>query len=233
MPDLPNLTGSVRPQQLLATLRPQVFATGSPWKVSDPIVEPLWTGVRALAAVDRAGASLIDAEGDPVPHTGPILEALVTGVQADGIVVDGFVTKQGGPVGPSAYVLPVELPSMSTMFGLRRNRAVDTVKLKEDGLAAVTFAADDEVRLIVTDLLWLDDTSLLDVPLLERRRLLEGVLIESEAVRIGAYVRPPIHTWVGSWRAQGFEGVTFKAANSRYLPGAKNRDWVVSGMPRR
>ena len=151
-------------------LRPQVFATGSPWKVPDPIIEPLWTGVRALAAVDHSGASLIDAEGDPVPHTGPILEALAAGVQADGIVVDGFVTKQAGPVGPSAYVLPAELPSMSTMFGLRRNRAVDTVKLKEDALAAVTFAADDEVRLIVTDLLWLDDTSLLDVPLLERRR---------------------------------------------------------------
>ena len=131
------------------------------------------------------------------------------------------------------YLLSDELPSMTSLFGLRRNRAVDTVKLKEDALAAVTFSADDEVRLIVTDLLWLDDTSLLDIPLLERRRLLEGVLEESDAVRIGAYVRPPIHTWVGSWRSQGFEGITFKAANSRYLPGASNPDWVVSGMPRR
>ena len=57
------------------------------------------------------------------------------------------------------------------------------------------------------DLLWLDDTSLLDVPLLERRRLLEGALVESDFVRVGAYVRPPIDTWVGSWRAQGFEGL--------------------------
>lgn len=233
MPDLPSPSETVRPHELLATLRPQVFAKGSPWKVPDPIVEPLWTGVRSLAAVDHDGASLIDAEGDPVPHTDAILEALVAGIQADGIVVDGFVTKQGGAAGSGVFLLSDELPSMTSLFGLRRNRAVDTMKLKENALAAVTFTADDEVRLIVTDLLWLDDTSLLDVPLLERRRLLEGVLVESEAVRIGAYVRPPIHTWVGSWRSQGFEGVTFKAANSRYLPGAPNPDWVVSGMPRR
>ena len=85
----------------------------------------------------------------------------------------------------------------------------------------------------MTDLLWVDDTSLLDIPLLERRRLLESVLVESDFVRLGAYIRPPIHTWVGSWRAQGFEGLTFKAANSRYRPGESNPEWVVSGMPRR
>jgi hypothetical protein len=32
---------------------------------------------------------------------------------------------------------------------------------------------------------------------------------------------------------QGFSGVTFKAANSRYLPGKPNPEWAVSGMPRR
>ncbi len=74
---------------------------------------------------------------------------------------------------------------------------------------------------------------MLDIPLLERRRLLESVLVESDLVRIGAFVRPPIETWVGSWRTQGFEGLTYKAANSRYLPGRPNDDWIVSGMPRR
>ena len=122
---------------------------------------------------------------------------------------------------------------MGRLVGLRRNRAVDTVKLKEDALAAHTFAADDEVTFVAIDLLWLDDTSLLDVPLLERRRLLDAVLVESDVVRLGAFVRPPIETWVGSWRSQGFAGLTYKAANSRYLPGQPNPDWVVTGMPRR
>jgi hypothetical protein len=175
---------------------------------------------------------MVDADGEPIPDVDRILNGLIDGARTESLVVDGFVTKQGGEAG-SVYLWTDDLPSMSTLFGLRRDRAGDTLKLKEGSLDAVTFDPEDEVRLIVTDVLWIDDTSLLDVPLLERRRLLESVLVESDHVRVGAYVRPPIHTWVGSWRAQGFEGLTFKAANSRYRPGESNPEWVVSGMPRR
>ena len=79
---------------------------------------------------------------------------------------------------------------------------------------------------VAFDLLWLDGESLLDVPLLERRRLLDTVLAESELVRRGTFVRPPIGGWVRSWRAQGFVGLTFRAANSRYEPGATSTEWV-------
>jgi hypothetical protein len=224
--------GATRPRDLLASLRPQVYAKGAPQKVVDPIVEPLWVGLRTLAAVDDEGALMVDADGEPIPDVDRILNGLIEGARTESLVVDGFVTKQGGEAG-SVYLWTDDLPSMSTLFGLRRDRAGDTLKLKEGSLDAVTFDPEDEVRLIVTDVLWIDDTSLLDVPLLERRRLLESVLVESDYVRVGAYVRPPIHTWVGSWRAQGFEGLTFKAANSRYRPGESNPEWVVSGMPRR
>jgi hypothetical protein len=223
---------ATRPRDMLATLRPQTYAKGAPHKVVEPIVEPLWVGVRTLAAVDDEGALMVDSAGEPIPDVARILKGLTDGARADALVVDGYVTKQGGASG-SVYLWSDDLPSMSTLFGLRRDRAGDTLKLKENALDAVDFRPDDEVRLIVTDLLWVDDASLFDVPLLERRRLLEGVLVESDYVRVGAYVRPPIHTWVGSWRAQGFEGLTYKAANSRYRPGESNPDWVVSGMPRR
>ena len=43
------------------------------------------------------------------------------------------------------------------------------------------------------------------------------------------YVRPPIETWIGSWRAQGFRGITFKGANSRYRPGETADDWASTG----
>ncbi|HEV8402692.1 MAG TPA: hypothetical protein VGQ31_06625 [Candidatus Limnocylindrales bacterium] len=225
-------SGATSPRDMLASLRPQVYAKGAPQKVVDPIVEPLWVGLRALAAIDDEGAVIVDADGEPIPDVDRIVRGLIQGAQAEALVIDGFVTKQGGAAG-SVYLWSDDLPSMSTLFGLRRDRAADTVKLKEGALDAVTFEPDDEVRLVVTDVLWIDDESLLDVPLLERRRLLESVLVESDYVRVGAYVRPPIHTWVGSWRAQGFEGLTFKAANSRYRPGESNPEWVVSGMPRR
>jgi hypothetical protein len=224
--------GEPLPREVLATLRPQAFGNGSPQRVRDPIVEPLWTGVRTLAAVDDGGVALIDAEGDPVEGMDTVVASLTTSTQAAGVVLDGFLTKQAAHSRP-ATIWPDEMPSMGRLVGLRRNRAVDTMTLKEETLAAHTFESEDEVSFVATDLLWLDDTSLLDIPLLERRRLLDAVMLESDVVRLGTFVRPPIETWVTSWRSMGFAGLTYKAANSRYLPGQPNPDWVITGMPRR
>lgn len=229
----PNASASsADPWQLLATLRPQAYGNGAPQKVRDPLIEPLWTGVRALAAVDGDGATLVDADGDSVLEMATIVETLSVSVRADGVVLDGFLTKQTAHA-TAVIVWPDEMPSVGRLVGLRHNRAVDTMTLKEETLAAHSFESEDAISFVATDLLWLDDTSLLDVPLLERRRLLESVLVESDSVRVGAFIRPPIESWVSSWRSMGFGGLTYKAANSRYLPGEPNPDWVITGMPRR
>jgi len=116
-----------------------------------------------------------DADGDPVPGMSPIVDALGESLQADGVVLDGFLTKQTAHAA-AVLVWPDEMPSLRGLVGLRKNRAMDTVALKEEALAARSFVSDEAVSFVATDLLWLDDTSLLDVPLLERRRLLESVI---------------------------------------------------------
>ena len=70
-------------------------------------------------------------------------------------------------------------------------------------------------------------------PLLERKRILESVLRESRLVRLGTYVRPPIDGWIGAWRMFGFRRLSFRGANSRYVPGAKNQEWAQAEIPRR
>ena len=225
-------TASILTRHLLATLRPQVYGAGAPHKIIEPLVEPLWTGIRALGAVDGEGAALVDADGFPVEGMAAIVEALPEAIHADGVVIDGFLTHQATHQA-RGILWPDEMPSMGRLVGLRHNRAIDTMELKERALADQTFDADEEVSFVITDLLWLDDTDLIDVPLLERRRLLDATLVESEVIRLGAFVRPPIETWIASWRTQGFDGLTYKAANSRYLPGRPNPEWVIGGMPRR
>ncbi len=221
------------PHELLHTLRPQGYGGRSPADIADPVIEPLWMGIRALGAVDPSSARLVDDQADPIVEVDAILGALVGGLRATGLVVDGFVTKQAVGHEVDVYEWSKETPSLGSLIGLRRNRAADTVALREEALDAITFDPDDEIAFVATDLLWLDGTPLLDIPLLERRRLLESTLVESDSVRLGIHVRPPIGTWVGSWRAQGFRGLTYKAANSRYRPGETNLDWTVGGMPRR
>ena len=87
------------------------------------------------------------------------------------------------------------------------------------------------VAFVAVDLLEIDGSRLLDIPLLERKRLLDGALRPSELVRITPFVRPPIGTFLATWRGLGFHALVYKAANSRYTPNARNDDWSVVSMP--
>ena len=222
----------------LAGLRPQPFGSGNPGRILDPLIEPLWTGVRALAAIDAGLATLAGDAGEPIEGQPDVAAALGEAATAEGLIVDGFLTKLAAGDGSGVYVAMDSLPSASQMvsrplLGIRPTRAEDVTKALEAAHEARTFGPDDTVRFVAIDLLWLDGEPVLDVPLLERRRLLESVLAESDLVRRGVFVRPPIEAWIGSWRSVGFTGLSYRAANSRYQPGRAGDDWVSTPMPRR
>jgi hypothetical protein len=222
----------------LVNLRPQPFGHGHPERVPDPLIEPLWTGVRALAAIEAGTAVLVDEAGEPIPGHEDVTAELAEAALADGLVLDGFLTKLEPRDGGGVFVSMDSLPSASQMvsrplLGIRPTHHEDAVKALDDAREARTFAPDDEVWFVAIDLLWLDGESLLEVPLLERRRQLESVLAESDLVRRGIFVRPPVDAWLGSWRSLGFMGLSYKAANSRYRPGTPSTDWITVRMPRR
>ena len=231
---------------VLVTLRPQVFSEGRPDRVSDPIVEPQWAGIRALAAIDvgnpgtgseGGGAVLADEDGEVIEGYPEILEALRGAAMSQGLILDGYLTKQAVQDSTGVFLKVDADTSVQSaighfFLGSRRNRAAEAAEMRAAIRRAETFGPDDVVTYVAFDLLWLDGESLLDVPLLERRRLLDNVIAESDLVRRGAFVRPPIAGWIRSWKAQGFVGLTFRAANSRYAPGATSAEWTTAPMPR-
>jgi ATP-dependent DNA ligase len=77
------------------------------------------------------------------------------------------------------------------------------------------------------DLLEVDGESLLSVPLLERRRHLEGVLAPSPNVRLTPFVTRGLRAWRDTLLAQGFRRVVLKNWNSAYTPGKTTDDWLV------
>ena len=77
------------------------------------------------------------------------------------------------------------------------------------------------------DLLEVDGESLLDIPLLERRRHLEGVLAPSPNVRLTPYMTRGLRSWRDTLQAQGFRRVVLKNWNSAYTPGKTTDDWLV------
>ena len=157
----------------------------------------------------------------------------------DGLIVEAWLTRQVATGDVGVYTgADGDLPSTGALIGqvLLGSRAA-RLREKTTELEALEAARDipedEPVDLVVVDLLWLDGQWLLDVPLLERKRILESVVPAGDLVRPGIHVRQPIDGWVGSWRAQGFAGLTFRAANSRYRPGQTVKDWATAPMPRR
>ena len=82
---------------------------------------------------------------------------------------------------------------------------------------------------VATDLLWLDGTPLHDIPLLERKRLLDAVLDESYLVRVAPFVpTPPIQTQV-TWASMGFRGAPLpRARTAATSTGEENPDCAVA-----
>ncbi len=128
------------PQAMLASLRPQPFGTGRPDQVLDPIVEPLWAGIRALAAVDGAGAVLADETGAPIEDQPEIVTALAEAALADGLVLDGFLTKQAAQDGTGIYLRTDVAPDLQGsvghfFLGSRRNRAAEAAEARASSSA--------------------------------------------------------------------------------------------------
>jgi hypothetical protein len=214
-----------------ATWLPQRFGMKRTGEIDDPLVEPAWNGIRILVRFgdDAAAASADDGEELELP---PNLEvAIVDAVRAGELVLDGYLSGQPGRSTEGMAVGRVEGPSAGEIarqlfIGTRRSDAASIPRVIDIG-------PGDTLAFVAVDLLSIDHQPLLDVPLLERKRLLESAIAESELVRRSVYVRPPVERWLMSWRAMGFSHVAFKASNGRYTPGQENESWTMWKIPAR
>jgi hypothetical protein len=223
-----------------ATWRPQQFSEGRATSVENPIVEPVWSGLRVLALVEGGEVTFRDLDGDPVEEFEDVATELAQACRAEPLLFDGYLTHQ--PIQGADAVAYREtearnkaVPTIGQLwFGLtNRDRKRDKPPPVQAIGREAPAAPDEDVAIVLTDLLWLDDEPLLSVPLLERKRILDSVVGESRLVRRGMFIRPPIDTWVGSWRSFGFSRLAYKGANSRYTPGATNPQWAVGDLPHR
>jgi hypothetical protein len=162
-------------------------------------------------------------------------------------VLEGHLTAQAFSTGVGARlddasepVRPLRMITHALVPGARRRedfiaqRETEAKEREQEraALAALDAAAGAErLAFVATDLLWLDGETLLDVPLLERKRVLESVIGEAELVRRTAFVRPTALASLVAWRSLGFLTIAWKAANSRYQPGEVNPGWTIAPTP--
>lgn len=216
--------------------RPQIMRRGRYQPdIIDPIIEPFWSGERVIAhyrdaANDQEWGSVevLDQAGEDATPAAPVaLDHLRRSIRAGEAVIDGIITTQatGGGEGTSVVVFAKAQPVKRLIMG--------GSELDIQFAPPKNRRHEGEPAFVALDLLSVDGQTLFDVPLLERKRQLEGLIEESELVRVSPWVRPPVRQWFSSWRAAGFRGLILKSTNSRYAPGSETVQWaLVERMPR-
>jgi ATP-dependent DNA ligase len=216
----------------LEQLRPAAFGRRNVKQITDPVIEPMWRGDRVLVEIADGNVTVRDPEGREVETEEHIVAELAAGLRAESAVIDGYLTYQATQP-TTKLAIGSEVPTAGQMatqmfvgkgFRSRVNKPAEELEQKHE-------VPDHPLALVAVDLLVLDGQSLLDIPLLERKRLLESVLAEGALVRRTAFVRPPVDAWLASWRSMGFSELAYKGANSRYQPGARNEDWAIVSIP--
>jgi ATP-dependent DNA ligase len=193
--------------------------------IVDPIVEPFWSGERVLVHITPSAgdgpnvALMAEDETDLAAHDVELTAAIARSVLAHDAVIDAVISHQVGLDGVGAAAIT----EVRDRPGLIRNRLDIDVRPRGPGQELV--AAEE--GLVAVDLLRVDGTALFDVPLLERKRLLESVVRPMGRVMTSVHVRPPIEAWVTTWKSMGLRGGMLKAANSRYRPGEDTIEWRV------
>ena len=152
------------------------------------------------------------------PELPELAAAIAAAVLAEDAIIDGIISRQVGLSGVGAA--PITEMRHRPALILRDRTDLDVVPR---GAAPEQEDAID--GFVAVDLLRVDGVSLLDVPLLERKRLLESVVAPGPLVRTSPHVRPPIDSWVATWKSLGLRGGILKAANSRYVPGGETFEW--------
>ena len=181
----------------LAPQRPRVVRDRA--EPTGHLLEPEWVGTRALVFVGHGGARF---RGYKAPLDGPreLYDAIVADAHCRSAIFDG--------------VLVSDFKDESDL------------ELDEQGNAYTRPLGPRQIY-AAFDLLEVDGDSLLEVPLLERRRHLEGVLARSQNVRLTPFVTRGLRSWHDTLLAQGFRRTVLKNWNSAYAPGKTTDDWLV------
>jgi bifunctional non-homologous end joining protein LigD len=163
------------------------------------VLEPAWAGTRVLVRIGH-GEPLFVGYAGPVEGPRELYDAIVADARCETAIIDGVLVDDWKDEGD--LEMDEAGNAYTRQLGGRR-----------------IFAA--------FDLLEVDGESLLAVPLLERKRHLEGVLAQSQNVRLTPFVTRGLRAWQDTLRAQGFSRAVLKNWNSAYAPGGTNDDWLI------
>jgi bifunctional non-homologous end joining protein LigD len=167
--------------------------------------EPKWDGIRALAVCEEE-TRLISRNDHDITVAYPELHRLHDRVVALEAILDGEIVAFHNGI-PS-------FQRLQQRMHLRDQRQIQQ--------ASRTIP----VAFVVFDLLYLDGKDLTGLPLQERHRILEETIVPTDRIQLSPITESAGKALFAAAAEQGLEGIMAKRLSSRYLPGARSRDWL-------
>ena len=198
---------------MLATLAEGAFDD------ADWLFEIKWDGYRVEAVVRDRRVRLWTRNRVDAATYFPGLAGPPDWIAAREAVVDGEVVALDADGRPDFSLLQ-DRTGLRGLEAATGRRSPDGPRLSAEDRVAIPLAY------MVFDLLHLDGSSLLAVPLEERKRVLHRVLRPHPMVRYVAHVLGEGEAFVRAAAERGLEGVVAKRRDSRYEPGKRSRNWL-------
>ncbi|MEP6716913.1 MAG: DNA ligase D, partial [Terriglobia bacterium] len=171
----------------------------------DWIFEVKWDGVRGLVHIDRGALSIYTRNNNRCERQYPELGVLPHYINADQAILDGEIV-----------VLDAK--------GASRFELIQSRIHTQDANAIAKMGQKNPVHLYVFDLLYLDGYDLRKTPLIERKKLLAGIVKPHPLLRLSEHFSGG-EELLAAARQAGLEGLIAKCATSMY-ESRRSRDWL-------
>jgi bifunctional non-homologous end joining protein LigD len=169
--------------------------------------EMKWDGVRALAYIENSALRLISRTGKEITAAYPELYALAGSAGGHDVVLDGEIVAFDDAGRPSFSALQ---PRMHQRRPERVQKLAQTI--------AVTY--------MLFDVLHIGRESVIGLPYVQRRDLLENAVAAGARWQVPAWFRGDGTHALELSRQLGMEGVVSKRLQSPYRPGRRSPEWT-------
>ncbi len=185
-------------EPMLATLS-NTLPSGTDW-----LYEVKWDGYRALCFIEKDKVRMVSRRGNAMEAQFPeVAKALAKSIKAETAILDGEIVALDESGVPS--------------FQLLQNRMGFHKSVKGDKPHALNFFA--------FDLLYLNGFDLRRAALIDRRQLLQSIILPDETVRYSDHFAGKGSELLQAVKEKGLEGILAKQAHSKY-ESRRSPDWI-------
>lgn len=176
-----------------------------PFDSEDYIYEIKWDGIRCVSYLDESTTDMRNKRNKLMIPIFPELEDLYKQVKVKCILDHELLVLKNGV--PDFYEVQ------------KRALMTNPFKIK---LSSEKYPAS----IIAYDILYYKDKDITDLPITERKKYLQDVVIENKLISVSMYIENNGIMLFNLVKDKGLEGIVAKRKNSLYWQGKKSKDWI-------